>query len=84
MSLVGTRPPTPDEVDRYEVPQWQRLDVKPGMTGEWQVNGRSQVRDFEDVIRLDLKYQENWSLLYDLKLIVKTITVLFNKNSGAV
>jgi len=84
MSLVGTRPPTPDEVERYEVPQWQRLDVKPGMTGEWQVNGRSKVRDFEDVIRLDLKYQQDWSLMYDLKLIVKTVTVLFNKNSGAV
>ncbi len=84
MSLVGTRPPTPDEVDRYEVPQWQRFDVKPGMTGEWQVNGRSQVRNFEDVISLDLKYQENWSLMYDVKLIVKTIAVLFNKNSGAV
>ncbi len=84
MSLVGTRPPTPDEVERYEVPQWQRLDVKPGMTGEWQVNGRSQVRDFEDVIRLDLKYQQNWSLMYDLKLIVKTVTILFQKNSGAV
>ncbi|MEL7037170.1 MAG: anti-sigma factor antagonist [Cyanobacteria bacterium J06592_8] len=83
MSLVGTRPPTPDEVERYEVPQWQRLDVKPGMTGEWQVNGRSQVKDFEDIIRLDLKYQENWSLMYDLKLIFKTIMVLFNKNSGA-
>ncbi|MGE5655120.1 MAG: exopolysaccharide biosynthesis polyprenyl glycosylphosphotransferase [Actinomycetota bacterium] len=84
MSLVGTRPPTPDEVERYEVPQWQRLDVKPGMTGEWQVNGRSQVRDFEDVIRLDLKYQQNWSLLYDVKLIIKTVMVLFQKNSGAV
>ncbi|OCQ93307.1 anti-anti-sigma factor [Oscillatoriales cyanobacterium USR001] len=84
MSLVGTRPPTPDEVDRYEVPQWQRLNVKPGMTGEWQVNGRSSVRDFEDVIRLDLKYQENWSLMYDLKLILKTIAIVFNKNSGAV
>lgn len=83
MSLVGTRPPTPDEVERYEVPQWQRLDVKPGMTGEWQVNGRSQIKDFEDIIRLDLKYQENWSLMYDMKLIFKTIMVLFNKNSGA-
>jgi exopolysaccharide biosynthesis polyprenyl glycosylphosphotransferase len=83
MSLVGTRPPTPDEVERYEVPEWQRLDVKPGMTGEWQVNGRSQVRNFEDVIRLDLRYQENWSLIYDLKLIVKTILILFRKNSGA-
>jgi anti-anti-sigma factor len=84
MSLVGTRPPTPDEVERYEVPEWQRLDVKPGMTGEWQVNGRSKVRSFEDVIRLDLEYQKNWSLLYDLKLIFKTVTILFHKNSGAV
>ena len=64
--------------------EWQRLDVKPGMTGEWQVNGRSQVRNFEDVIKLDLKYQHNWSLLYDLKLILKTILTIFNKNSGAV
>ncbi len=84
MSLVGTRPPTPDEVERYEVPEWQRFDVKPGMTGEWQVNGRSKVRSFEDVIRLDLQYQQNWTLVYDLKLIFKTITILFNKNSGAV
>ncbi|CCI39133.1 Galactosyl transferase CpsE (fragment) [Microcystis aeruginosa PCC 9701] len=83
MSLVGTRPPTPDEVERYDVPQWQRLDVKPGMTGEWQVNGRSQVRNFEEVIQLDLRYQENWSLGYDLQLIFKTILILFQKNSGA-
>ncbi|MBD1904183.1 anti-sigma factor antagonist [Funiculus sociatus GB2-A5] len=83
MSLVGTRPPTPDEVERYEVPEWQRLDVKPGMTGEWQVNGRSQVRNFEDVIRLDLRYQQNWSLIYDIQLIVKTVLILFRKNSGA-
>lgn len=84
MSLVGTRPPTPNEVDIYDVPEWQRLDVKPGMTGEWQVHGRSQVRNFEDVIQLDLRYQANWSLGYDLKLIVQTILVVFNKNSGAV
>jgi exopolysaccharide biosynthesis polyprenyl glycosylphosphotransferase len=84
MSLVGTRPPTPDEVERYEVPEWQRLDVKPGMTGEWQVNGRSTVRSFEDVIRLDLQYQKNWNLFYDLQLIFKTIAVVFNKKSGAV
>ncbi|MGD1701612.1 anti-sigma factor antagonist [Dapis sp. BLCC M229] len=83
MSLVGTRPPTPDEVERYEVPQWQRLDVKPGMTGEWQVNGRSQVKNFEDIIRLDLKYQKNWSLMYDIKLIIRTVAILFEKSSGA-
>ena len=84
MSLVGTRPPTPEEVETYQIPEWQRLDVKPGMTGEWQVNGRSQVRDFEDVIKLDLKYQRNWSLRYDIKLIVKTIMIIFSKNNGAV
>ncbi len=84
MSLVGTRPPTPDEIDRYEIPKWRCLNVKPGMTGEWQVNGRSQIRDFEDVICMDLRYQENWSLMYDIKLIVKTIAILFRKNSGAV
>ncbi|MGB3650721.1 MAG: anti-sigma factor antagonist [Rivularia sp. (in: cyanobacteria)] len=83
MSLVGTRPPTPDEVGCYEVPEWQRLDVKPGMTGEWQVNGRSSIRNFEDVIRLDLEYQKNWNLMYDLKLIFKTVAILFNKSSGA-
>ncbi|NEQ41417.1 MAG: STAS domain-containing protein [Okeania sp. SIO3I5] len=83
MSLVGTRPPTPDEVEHYEVPQWQRLDVKPGMTGEWQVNGRSQVKNFEDIIRLDLKYQKNWSLMYDIKLIIRTVVILFKKGSGA-
>lgn len=84
MSLVGTRPPTPEEVETYQIPEWQRLDVKPGMTGEWQVNGRSQVRNFEDVIKLDLRYQRNWSLKYDIKLILKTIAIVFNKNSGAV
>lgn len=83
MSLVGTRPPTPNELEEYEVSQWQRLDVKPGMTGEWQVNGRSTVTSFEDVIRLDLQYQRKWSLMYDIKLIFKTVMVLFSKDSGA-
>ncbi|KGF72764.1 anti-sigma-factor antagonist (STAS) and sugar transfersase [Neosynechococcus sphagnicola sy1] len=83
MSLVGTRPPTPDELERYDVPQWQRLDVRPGITGEWQVNGRSKIEKFEDVIRLDLKYQENWSFFYDLKLLLKTVGVLLSKDSGA-
>ena len=84
MSLVGTRPPTPEEVEIYLIPEWQRLDVKPGMTGEWQVNGRSQVRNFEDVIKLDLRYQRNWSLRHDIGLILKTILIIFNKDSGAV
>ncbi|MEM6613748.1 MAG: sugar transferase [Cyanobacteria bacterium P01_C01_bin.72] len=84
MSLVGTRPPTPEEVETYQIPEWQRLNVKPGMTGEWQVHGRSQVRDFEDVIKLDLRYQRNWSLSYDIKLIIKTVMIIFSKDNGAV
>ena len=83
MSLVGTRPPTPDEIEQYEVGAWQRLNVKPGMTGEWQVNGRSSITEFEDVIKLDLRYQENWSFFYDIKLIIKTVLVIFSKDSGA-
>lgn len=82
MSLVGTRPPTVDEVERYETHHWHRLDVKPGITGEWQVNGRSSVKDFEDIVRMDINYQQKWSIAYDLKLIWKTIWVVFNK-SGA-
>jgi len=83
MSLVGTRPPTPDEIDRYEILQWRRLDIKPGLTGEWQVHGRSQITNFEQVVELDLRYQENWTFWYDIKLICKTIVIMFNKNSGA-
>ena len=83
MSLVGTRPPTPEEVEIYQIPEWQRLNVKPGMTGEWQVHGRSQVKNFEDVIKLDLRYQRNWSLSYDIKLIIKTVMIIFSKNNGA-
>ena len=84
MSLIGTRPPTPDEIEKYQIPNWQRLDVKPGISGEWQVNGRSKIRNFEEVIQMDLRYQENWSLIYDLKLLLKTVLVIFSKDSGAV
>lgn len=77
MSLVGTRPPTIDEVSQYEPHHFVRLLVKPGITGEWQVNGRSSVRDFEDVVELDLSYQRRWSILYDLVLLLKTVWVVF-------
>jgi len=76
MSLVGTRPPTPDEVQKYESHHFERLKVRPGMTGEWQVRGRSTVKSFEDVVRMDLDYQEKWSPIYDLYLIFKTIQVV--------
>lgn len=82
MSLVGTRPPTPDEVMQYQPHHWERLRVKPGMTGEWQANGRSSIKDFEDIVKMDLEYQRKWSVSYDLFLIFKTIWVVFNK-SGA-
>jgi lipopolysaccharide/colanic/teichoic acid biosynthesis glycosyltransferase len=76
MSLVGTRPPTPHEVAQYKLRHWARLAVKPGLTGEWQVNGRSKVIDFETVVDLDLRYVRNWSLGYDLWLMLKTIPVV--------
>ena len=83
MSLVGTRPPTEKEVKSYTPEYHQRLNVKPGLTGEWQVNGRSEITDFAQVLELDLQYQKKWSFLYDLKLILKTLAVLFSKKSGA-
>ncbi|PSB24128.1 sugar transferase [Stenomitos frigidus] len=79
MSLVGTRPPTADEVSRYKPHHWQRLSVKPGMTGEWQVNGRSTVKDFEDIVKLDLRYQAQWHPFYDVTLIARTIYVIVAK-----
>jgi lipopolysaccharide/colanic/teichoic acid biosynthesis glycosyltransferase len=82
MSLVGTRPPTSDEVTRYQDHHWQRLTVKPGMTGEWQVNGRSLIQDFEDIVHLDLRYQAQWHPLYDLVLILKTVQVLISKTGA--
>ncbi len=76
MSLVGTRPPSQDEVIYYSPYHWQRLNVKPGITGEWQVYGRSEIMNFEQVFELDLRYQKRWSLAYDFLLLVKTIYVV--------
>ena len=79
MSLVGTRPPTLDEVGQYSKHHWRRLDVKPGITGEWQVRGRSTVKDFEKVVELDLRYQHRWSFWYDLAIICQTICVVIRE-----
>ncbi len=73
MSLVGTRPPTRAEVDRYENHHYRRLSMRPGITGIWQVIGNSTVRDFEEVVKLDCNYIDNWSLALDLKLTAQTI-----------
>lgn len=78
MSLVGTRPPTLDEVRRYQPHHYQRLKVRPGMTGEWQVRGRSTVKNFEEIVQMDLDYQHKWSVFYDLSLILRTIAIIFS------
>lgn len=82
MSLVGTRPPTLDEVVRYKHHHWQRLDVKPGITGEWQAHGRSSIRDFEQVVALDLRYQRRWSIGYDLSLLLRTLVAVVFKQGA--
>ena len=73
MSLVGTRPPTPDEWEKYEYHHRARLATKPGITGMWQVSGRSEITDFEEVVKLDTQYIQNWSLGMDVKILLKTI-----------
>lgn len=82
MSLVGTRPPTLDEVSQYEHHHFQRLRVKPGITGEWQANGRSTVEDFEEIVQMDIAYQKKWSVTYDLYLIFKTIQSVLVKDGA--
>jgi lipopolysaccharide/colanic/teichoic acid biosynthesis glycosyltransferase len=76
MSLVGTRPPTIDEVAMYDTQHFLRLKVKPGITGEWQAKGRSQVLDFEDIVAMDLNYQNKWSFFYDVNLLIQTVAVV--------
>ena len=82
MSLVGTRPPTLDEYQQYSYYQKRRISFRPGITGLWQVSGRSDITDFDEIVKLDLEYIDNWSLLLDFKIIFKTILVVF-RGSGA-
>ncbi|NJL23458.1 MAG: sugar transferase [Leptolyngbyaceae cyanobacterium SM1_3_5] len=82
MSLVGTRPPTFAEVAQYKHHHYQRLAVKPGITGEWQANGRSHVEDFEEIVKMDISYQQKWSIAYDLHLIVKTLQSVLQKHGA--
>lgn len=81
MSLVGPRPPLPDEVTQYDRWQRRKLAVKPGITCLWQVNGRNKI-DFEDWMKLDLEYIDNWSIWLDTKILMKTIPAVF-KREGA-
>ena len=82
MSLVGTRPPTLDEWERYELHHRARLAVRPGITGLWQVSGRSAITDFEEVVRLDTEYITNWSPGMDLRILFKTIRVLVSRKGA--
>jgi lipopolysaccharide/colanic/teichoic acid biosynthesis glycosyltransferase len=82
MSLVGTRPPTVDEVTKYENYHRRRISFKPGLTGMWQVSGRSNITDFDMVVKLDTQYIDQWSIWLDLKIILKTIWVVLKKSDA--
>jgi len=76
MSLVGWRPCTLNEWKEYDLEHRSRAGMKPGITGMWQVSGRSEITDFEEVVKLDQEYIENWSLLLDIKIMFKTVGVV--------
>ena len=82
MSLVGTRPPTEREFEQYDEHYRRRLSMTPGLTGLWQVSGRSDIDNFDDVVKLDLQYIDNWSLSLDFKILLQTVgVVLFHKGA---
>ena len=83
MSLVGTRPPTVDEWEQYDVNHRVRMCVKPGITGVWQVSGRSKITDFNEVVKLDTSYVRNWNIMLDLKIIFKTVGVVLRSEGAA-
>ena len=82
MSLVGTRPPLPEEVERYDLHHRARLATKPGLTGLWQVSGRSDITDFEEVVNLDTEYISNWSIALDIKILCKTVVAVWKKDGS--
>lgn len=82
MSLVGTRPPTVDEFEQYENHHKRRLSMRPGITGMWQTSGRSNIKNFEEIVELDLQYIDNWSFGLDIKLLLKTVLVVLRKDGA--
>lgn len=82
LSLVGTRPPTVDEWDKYELHHRARLSTKPGITGMWQVSGRSKITDFEQVVALDKKYIQEWSMGLDLRILCQTVLVVLRRDGS--
>lgn len=83
MSLVGTRPPTVDEFEQYSAYHKKRLCRTPGLTGVWQVSGRSNITDFEEIVKMDVEYIENWSIWLDIQIILKTVKLVFDSDGGA-
>ncbi len=83
MSLVGTRPPTLDEVEAYQPEHLKRIAAKPGITGLWQVSGRNRINDFDQVVAMDCQYLEHWRFSHDLKILAKTVFVVMQRK-GAV
>ena len=82
MSLVGTRPPTKDEWILYQDHHRARMAMRPGLTGMWQVSGRSNITDFEEIVKLDTQYIEEWSLKLDLKILLKTVLVVLRRDGS--
>jgi exopolysaccharide biosynthesis polyprenyl glycosylphosphotransferase len=82
MSLVGTRPPTPEEIEKYQNWHHRRTSILPGMTGLWQTSGRNKITDFDEIAKLDLKYIDKWSIWLDAKIIIKTFFVVFQRDSA--
>lgn len=82
MTLAGTRPPTLDEWEKYEPHHRARMSFRPGLTGLWQVSGRSNITDFDEVVKLDQEYINNWSVGLDIKILLKTIVVVFRKDGS--
>ena len=82
MSLVGTRPPTVDEWEKYELHHRARLAIKPGLTGMWQVSGRSEITDFEEVVKQDTKYISEWSFMLDIKILFKTVLIVLGQKGS--
>ena len=83
MSLVGTRPPTMDEVSRYAHFHHRRISIKPGITGLWQISGRSDITNFDEVVRLDTLYIDNWSVWKDVSIILRTVWMILFKRQHA-
>ena len=82
MSLVGTRPPTEDEFEQYNGYYRRRMSITPGLTGLWQVSGRSDIQDFEEIVKLDLEYIDNWSLGLDIKILIMTVFAVLGRKGS--